>query len=204
MMSFLKMTKHSPAPRFKASQARLRVLAFLGAVGVLGSVSVLGSVGIAQASPEFPAELKEVAGMDCKPACTICHTTNPGSSGTAEQPFAITMSELGLNPGDTDSVRTAFEELQRLSSGNSGMGGAGPGIDSDGDGTSDVDELTADGASDPSARGVGAPCAAEILYGCSAVEEPAPRDSDSHLVWTLLIFALGLGLWVRRLSVRRV
>lgn len=171
----LKMTEH-----FIQMSGKRTARALFGAVVLFGSTS-------AQASPEFPAALQEAAGMDCRPACTICHTTNPGTSGSASQTFAITMVDAGLAPGDPDTVEAAFDNLGET--------------DSDGDGTSDVDELTAEGASDPSAPGVGAPCAAEIRYGCAAASQAAPPSNWGSLLWPLLIAALGLGVWARRSGV---
>jgi MYXO-CTERM domain-containing protein len=174
MLNF-KMTEHSIRMSGKRTWGAL-----LGAIVLLGVTS-------ASASPEFPAELKEAAGMDCKPACTICHTTNPGSAGTADQSFAIAMVDAGLLPGKPDTVAKAFDNLGD--------------VDSDGDETSDVDELTAEGASDPSAPGVGAPCAAEVRYGCAAgAESSAPRNLGT-LLWPLLLAAVGLGVWARRRTI---
>ncbi len=145
--------------------------------------SVLLTGTSAFASPEFPAELREVAGMDCTPACTVCHTVNPGRARTAEQPFALSMTDkdlLGddvLVADDVESLAAAYAALP-------------DDHDSDRDGVPDKEELESEGASDPSVDGVGTPCAAEIKYGCGG-QIARPTSAPWHL-GPALLFSSGL------------
>ncbi|MFZ5889917.1 MAG: hypothetical protein ACOY0T_02525 [Myxococcota bacterium] len=82
-----------------------RVLPLLAFACVLGAST-------AKASPDYPAALSEAAGMQCVPQCTVCHTVNPGVSGTAKQPFAIAMIGHSLLPGNADLVGVAFNNLK--------------------------------------------------------------------------------------------
>lgn len=137
----------------------------------------------AAASPEFVVEIEELAGMQCTPRCTICHTTNPGRASTATQPFANSLLEAvdpepevaaDLLAGDVDVLRAAYEDI----------GDA----DSDGDGVGDKVELgTPAGdpndpeseyvaAQDPSVSGAGDACEL-VEYGCGAHVARAPESS---------------------------
>lgn len=153
------------------------------AAGLAFGLGVSAIAQLAGASSEFPTELREIAAMDCKPACTVCHTTNPGALGTANQPFADAMQDAGLVAGDVDSVALAYMALDDT-------------LDSDGDGATDKAELEAEGASDPNVAGAGFPCDAEVRYGCGVHAQPTPRASHP-LAW-LWLLALGAGALVGR------
>src|SRR6187431_1234208 len=65
-----------------------------------------------QASPEYPGELRKVAGLACVPQCTVCHTTNPGEAGTALQPFALAMRSKGLLAGNPALIKPSYDALK--------------------------------------------------------------------------------------------
>jgi hypothetical protein len=162
------------------------------ALHVSAFVALVSGVNAASASPEFPAELQSVVEMDCRPACTVCHTSNPGTNGTATQPFALSMKEAGLKAADVDSVAVAYNALPED-------------VDSDGDGSTDQEELTRGGVSDPNVDDPatdldGSPCAAEVRYGCSSHAAQPPLSS--HLGWVFLIALGGLTVFGRRAFVR--
>jgi MYXO-CTERM domain-containing protein len=137
----------------------------------------------ALASENFPSALRDAAGPDC----IICHTVSPGVSTTATQVFALSMRDAGLKAGDADSVEIALDALP-------------VDHDSDGDGMSDVDELTAEGMRDPSQSGAGSPCGADVKYGCGAHVSPTPEPHPWG--WPLLLSALGFLAFGAR-SIRR-
>ena len=179
-----------------------------GMLGVFPQVLALSLIlpSLASASPDYPSQLRSELEMTCTPSCIICHTVNPGISGTADQAFAVTLSDEGLKPDDTDSLRAALEAVTKS------------GFDSDGDGMGDIDELQygavvreggaqsgmggeangSDATRDPSVPGAGDPCTVEIGYGCGA--QVAKGHPSLHASLFLLVAGLlGLaGLVLRR------
>ena len=145
---------------------------------IAGAMSWLAVSGptVASASPAFPTALRDAAGLECTPVCSVCHTSDPGTSGTASKPFAIAMVEAGLVAADASTVGPAFEEL-----------------DPDGDGVPEFEGGTASGTA--GASGNVFPCQAEVRYGCGVSPKPASSNSSSsgHLLWVGLL-ALGVGL----------
>ncbi|MEN0067324.1 MAG: hypothetical protein AAGA48_34660 [Myxococcota bacterium] len=88
------------------------------------------SAFVAQASPSYPAELQSLSGGPCAPACTVCHATNAGGSGTVTMPFGQALVAEGLTGGsDVDALGNAYMALIDANT------------DSDGNGTSDAEEL---------------------------------------------------------------
>lgn len=145
--------------------------------------------GKAAASEQFPSELRDVAGMECVPSCTVCHEVDPGVAGTATKDFAVAMYDAGLRPGETDTVQIAYDALPED-------------LDSDGDGFLDKEELAPTGgelSSDPnnpdSTPGDGPSiCTAEILYGCGA-QVASGSTSNTGALWALLSLAFGAVVW---------
>lgn len=148
--------------------------AFVGALACF----LLSYPGVASASPAFPTALREAAGLDCTPVCSVCHTTDPGTSGTASKPFALAMRDAGLEAGDESTVASAFEVL-----------------DPDGDGVPEFEGGDTSGAA--GATGTTAfPCQAEVKYGCG-VTSSAPQ-TPSGTAYLLLAGLLALGVSLRR------
>jgi len=67
-----------------------------------------------------------------EPPCSLCHLRGSTGAGTAETPFALSMKARGLSPNDNTSVATALDAMVRDN------------VDSDGDGTPDVQEIEND------------------------------------------------------------
>ncbi len=130
----------------------------------------------AQASQTFPSVVMEEYGMLCVPTCTLCHTTNPGQSGTAfmGQPFGKLVFANGALPQMDASLKTALGKIKEDR------------IDSDGDMTPDFEEL-AEGE-DPNKSGDARLCGPE--YGCGAHIAKAPAKNGG--AWVLAVTAAAL------------
>lgn len=146
----------------------------------LGTALLLATTGAA-ASSSYPADIKANLGSSGTPACTLCHDTNSGGSGTANTPFAKSMKAAGLTGGgNAASVTAALDSLKTNN------------IDSDGDGTPDVDELVA--GTDPNGAGAGntSTAAPDPTFGCVAAI--APLGSRSHRAWLPIALAGAVAL----------
>jgi len=109
----------------------------------------------ALASVVYPAEVADKAGMSCTPSCTICHETNGGGSGTVVHEFGMAMMDRGLTGGSAiDRLDTAFDQL------------AADGVDSDGDGVADTEELAAGDNPNDATSICGGDAALTPTYGC--------------------------------------
>lgn len=123
----------------------------------------------ARATPGFPAVVAEHLDLPTAPSCALCHAGTQ-ARGTVTTPFGVTIRSRGLQAYDDDSLRTALDAL------------AAENKDSDGDGSSDIDELEA--GTDPNGAGV----AVVPEYGCQS----APMGSRGSLAAAgLLALALG-------------
>ena len=67
-----------------------------------------------------------------EPPCSLCHLRGSTGSGTADTPFALSMKARGLSANDNTSVATALDAMVRDN------------VDSDGDGTPDIQEIEDD------------------------------------------------------------
>jgi len=67
-----------------------------------------------------------------EPPCSVCHLRGSTGSGTAETPFALSMKSRGMVAGDMNSLYQALDALDRDQ------------IDSDADGTPDIQEIERD------------------------------------------------------------
>ena len=114
----------------------------------------------AWASPSYPAEITSYVGTPCDlTLCTVCHDSMSGGTGTVTQPFGMAMMDQGLVLENVDSLHTALDALDTN------------GTDSDGDGTSDLDELRA--GTDP--NGGAAFCDITTpTYGCFNTAQANP------------------------------
>jgi MYXO-CTERM domain-containing protein len=91
---------------------------------------ILSLIASAWASSSYPGALETELGMPCAPTCTLCHATNIGGPGTVVTPFGIAMGERGLTGGGNIAGLTETLDVMATDA-----------VDSDGDGTSDLDEL---------------------------------------------------------------
>jgi hypothetical protein len=173
--------------RFRAS-SRIAVVS----VGLLGGALWSAS---AQASLEFPSAVSEALGMPCPPNCTTCHATEAGGLFTVVKPFGIALkggapaSMIVITPKSVESLRAALDKMRT----------ANPPIDSDGDGVSDIDELSA--GNDPNNKGDARICGPN--YGCGAhISRVPPARSGTALAIAGSVAAL-MALGFRRVSPRR-
>lgn len=135
-------------------------------------MTLFAMLAVVLSTPNFPAALSQLSAGPVVD-CTMCHQGQP-MVGTVTTPFGAAMRQRGLRPGDEGSLKTAFMAMS--------------GVDSDGDGALDVDELkTGDNPNVAAGKGEVIPVPA---YGCSS---------------TSLVSVFGLGLvWLRwrRLSLK--
>jgi hypothetical protein len=126
----------------------------------------------AEASPTFPGELQDQLDIPCVPQCTLCHRDTNGGSGTVVEPFGQSMFDAGLRASRPERIATALDLLEFNS------------VDSDGDGVTDVEELSE--GRNPNQSGAGLLCA---TYGCSAGRAPDRTVDAVGLVFVLSLIA---------------
>ena len=138
----------------------------------------------ARASSVYPEALQDQLQVQAERPlpCTLCHETNSGGTGSVTRPFGLALQARGLRGDSRTDLLSAAVERARVDA-----------VDSDGDGTPDVDELVAlrnpnrrgSGGSDPLFGGQGA--AEEPSYGCAAAAAPGAAP-----VALLALLALGV------------
>jgi len=152
---------------------------FVKKLAIIGSAvlfSVLLVARTVSASPDYPEALEKAADAPCPPPCTVCHRDTNGGAGTVVKPFGEAMINAGLDANDVGLLQTAVDTLRQDKT------------DSDGDGTSDIDELAQ--GQDPNAAGNGALCGP--TYGCGArVEARGPVDGVGALATLGVLLLLG-------------
>jgi len=125
---------------------RLRLLLSLG---VVLSAGVSSS---AFALPRFPGEVADLLGTGHVPGCKLCHLEAKTTGVTAVTPFVLSLEARGFDgQGTTLAGALARSEADR--------------VDTDGDGTLDVEELRA--GTDPNSPFAGASSADDPTYGCA-------------------------------------
>ena len=140
-------------------------------LSIAAAVVGLFGAGTAQASTIFPGEVQSHLALKAAPACTLCHQTLAGGTGTATKPFGAAVRAHGGIAASTSSLDSALDAMSK------------DGTDSDGDCVGDIAELTAgtdpdNGADNPGACGDGGSSGASSSgapatplspeYGCSA------------------------------------
>ncbi|HZA14137.1 MAG TPA: hypothetical protein VE618_06560, partial [Myxococcaceae bacterium] len=86
----------------------------------------------ASATPNFPPAIRVAESLPSDPPCGLCHR-GVEMAGTVTTPFGVSMRQRGLVMYDVVSLRNALEAMRAA------------GVDSDGDGTPDLEELRAGG-----------------------------------------------------------
>lgn len=115
---------------------------------------------LAWGSTLYPSEVQTLSGASCEPACTVCHSSNTGGSGTVTQPFGMEMTSRGLTGGsNTVALADAYTQL------------IDDDVDSDGDGTSDAEALASD--LDPN-TGLGLCGGESPTFGCLSHSPAVP------------------------------
>ncbi|MDP2315490.1 MAG: hypothetical protein Q8P41_21510 [Pseudomonadota bacterium] len=95
----------------------------------------------AWASSPYPGVLESELGMPCAPTCTVCHESNSGGGGTVTRDFGMALMAHGLSGmGHTATLTAALDTM------------ATDAVDSDGDGTTDLDELVEGSDPNPDAE----------------------------------------------------
>jgi hypothetical protein len=159
----------------------------------------------AAASPIYPGELQDALDLGCAPPCTVCHQTIEGGYGTIRPGSfgAAMLSQGGLVAGDPERLRCALSLLAPECEETPAC--ADPGrtcadVDSDGDGTNDVQELR--DLTDPNNESGDTFCGPR--YGCGArIAGRAGSCRDDPAAAHLVALLVALGLVRRRMSAHR-
>ena len=101
-----------------------------GVLGVAAAVAVSGA-GAARASTSYPPIVRQVWVLPAAPACTLCHLTSKGGTGTVKTKFGVNIHVTfgAKGGGDTASLLAALRSEDKHTT------------DSDGDGVGDHQEL---------------------------------------------------------------
>jgi len=147
---------------------------------------ILSSSGPALASVSFPPLIQSQLSLAKAPDCTLCHRNDEGGFGTVTRPFGRTMmTQFGLMGANVAALRSALS------------GSDAAKLDSDGDGTSDIDELRM--GTDPNVGVSGVETAPDVPLpqtGCT-VNASLPSSPLSAGA-ALAVVLLGLSLRHRR------
>jgi hypothetical protein len=128
---------------------------------MLAGFVIASSPVAALATPGFPGTIRSHLGLDYQPPCTLCHRSAQGG-GPVVTLFGGSLLARGLQAGNDSSLQSALDRL------------VGDGVDSDGDGVQDVDELLA-GTDPSSASAASIADKPTVSHGC--VGRIAPTGS---------------------------
>jgi hypothetical protein len=132
----------------------------------------------ALAYPTFPGAMQEQLGIECPPSCLLCHTRIEGGKGfvKGEPSFVDNLRAVGRDiklPVLSDDAEQFKKLLERYAV-EPCLGPGTPPCSSDGDATSDIEELKANRDPDRAGDAQLAEC---VLYGCGA--HIAPKASTN-------------------------
>jgi len=154
-------------------------------LGALASTLLVASPALA--TPTFPDVAAQHLGLVTAPSCTLCHVGQT-ARGTVNTPFGTTMRSRGLVAYDEASLRRALDAL------------AAEKKDSDGDGTSDIDELRTGGDPNAGASGPGGEDVIAPEYGCGVSAGRRVRDASSN---GFVVASIGIAVVLARGRRRR-
>jgi hypothetical protein len=133
----------------------------------IAAIAALSWGSLAQAKSEFPSEIQSDLVLTYQVPCSVCHVKGNTASSTVDTPMALSLRERGLS-GDRQSLVSAFLQLKI------------DGVDSDGDGTSDVAELH-DGTDPNSSANANINGDQEPGYGCGG-SAPKGRNGGQAVI----------------------
>lgn len=126
----------------------LRTLAVLCS---FATSSLIASV--ADAKPSFPGQIESYLNLSYVPPCSLCHIDGVTGGQTVVTPFGYSIVKHGLSGGKS-GMNTALDAMKAS------------GVDSDGDGVTDIDELIR--GTDPSSAANGELSGPKSSSGCAA------------------------------------
>jgi cytochrome c551/c552 len=132
--------------------------------------------GLASASKAYPDAMKAALGLAKAPSCDLCHAAAADPVGPANTLFGQSMVAKGLLADDPASLTKALDAMRAA------------GVDSDGDGAEDLDELSWGG--DPNHADLPEGGNSEpVTYGCSAGRVPVDGAAAGGLFGVIALLA---------------
>jgi hypothetical protein len=153
--------------------------------------AILASPRGAAASDAFSPALADALALSYVPGCDVCHASGAAPVGAADRPFSAALVARGLVAGDVASLVAALDAL------------GADAVDSDGDGSLDVDELA--WGADPNRAEV--PEGGDVeppTYGCAATGGDARPRSEAALALVLVGVGWRLARWRLRARAARL
>lgn len=114
----------------------------------------------ARADQDYPAALQFQLSLKYTPGCDLCHEAAKDPVGPADTPFAKSMIARGLKTHDVKSLATALDKMKTDM------------VDSDGDGSLDLDELSWGGDPNHAEKPAGG-SELPAQYGCAIAHDDA-------------------------------